>query len=132
MKALNGWGSVLVAGGFRVSEPAADLGVALSIASSLYNHALEPGVVALGEVGLSGELRNVPQAERRLMEASRLGMTRAILPELAKGDFTHSLNIELVYARTLKQALREALGAPRVERGQFQSPDAPYLELQEA
>ena len=123
---------VSVAGGFRVSEPAADLGVALAIASSHYNHALEPGVVALGEVGLSGELRNVPQAERRLMEAARLGMTRAILPELAKGDFAHSLNIELVYARTLKQALREALGAPRVERGQFQSPDAPYLELQEA
>ena len=66
---------VSVAGGFRVSEPAADLGIALALASSLYNRALEPDLVAFGEVGLSGELRTVPQVERRLKEAARLGLS---------------------------------------------------------
>ena len=71
---------VNVAGGFRVSEPAADLGIVLAMGSSLYNRPLDSGTVALGEVGLSGELRSVPQIERRLSEASRLGLTRCILP----------------------------------------------------
>jgi DNA repair protein RadA/Sms len=105
---------VSVAGGFRVSEPAADLGTVLALASSLYNRPLEPGLVAFGEVGLSGELRNVPQTERRVLEAGRLGLTRCILPETARGDITAKTPVELVFARTLRQALRAALGtAPR-------------------
>jgi DNA repair protein RadA/Sms len=124
---------VSVAGGFRINEPAADLGVTLAIASSLYNQPLDPGVVALGEVGLSGELRNVPQVERRLLEAARLGMSRAILPEHAQGDFAPSLNIELVYARTLRQALQGALGTARNGRERrAPPPEAPDWDLQEA
>jgi DNA repair protein RadA/Sms len=124
---------VSVAGGFRINEPAADLGVTLAIASSLYNQPLDPGVVALGEVGLSGELRNVPQVERRLLEAARLGMSRAILPEHAQRDFAPSLNIELVYARTLRQALQGALGTARNGRQRrAPSPEVPDWDLQEA
>ena len=103
---------VSVAGGFRVSEPAADLGTVLALASSLYNRPLASGLVAFGEVGLSGELRNVPQTERRVLEASRLGLSRCILPETSRGDVSQKTSVELVFVRTLSQALREALGAP--------------------
>jgi DNA repair protein RadA/Sms len=107
---------VNVAGGFRVSEPAADLGVALAMASSLYNQPLAPNVVAFGEVGLSGELRTVPQAERRLLEAARLGLSRCILPETARHDVNHPPDIELVFVRTVRQALRAGLGEVRNSR----------------
>jgi DNA repair protein RadA/Sms len=108
---------VSVAGGFRVSEPAADLSTVLALASSLYNRPLEPGLVAFGEVGLSGELRNVPQTERRVLEAGRLGLTRCILPETARNDLPRNSSVELVFARTLRQALRAALGGPRGKPG---------------
>lgn len=101
---------VSVAGGFRISEPAADLGIVLAIGSSSYNRPLDPGTVAFGEVGLSGELRSVPQVERRLSEASRLGLSRCILPETSRNDLNQAGNIELVFVRTLRQALRAALG----------------------
>ena len=97
---------VNVAGGFRVSEPAADLGIVLAMGSSLYNRPLDSGTVALGEVGLSGELRSVPQIERRLSEASRLGLTRCILPKTARNESTLSVNMNLVYVQTVRQALQ--------------------------
>ena len=99
---------VSVAGGFRVSEPAADLPVLLAIASSLRNSALDPGLVAFGEVGLSGELRSVPQAQRRLAEASRLGFSRGVLPETAM-DGLDPQGMELHQARTVREALKAVL-----------------------
>ncbi len=69
-----------VAGGLRVAEPGADLAVALAIAGTRRQCALAPDTVAVGEIGLGGELRQVPQAERRLTEASRLGFRFAIGP----------------------------------------------------
>ena len=103
---------VNVAGGFRVNEPAADLPVLLAIASSLRNDALDPGLVAFGEVGLSGELRAVPQAQRRLAEASRLGFSRGVLPETAM-DGLDPQGLALHPARTFRQALTEVLGRSR-------------------
>ena len=97
---------VSVAGGFRVTEPAADLGIVLALASSLYNRPLDAQLAAFGEVGLSGELRSVPQAERRVTEAARLGLSCCILPETARGDLTGVPSMELIFARTLRQALR--------------------------
>ena len=108
---------VSVAGGFRVTEPAADLGITLAVASSLYNRPLEPDVVAFGEVGLSGELRTVPQVERRVVEAARLGLARCILPETARDDLSRMPDIELVFARTLRQAFQSALGARKPVKG---------------
>ena len=67
-------------GGARVVEPAADLGLALALASSFTNLWLEPGLVACGEIGLAGELRQSAQTERRLAEAARVGFTKAIIP----------------------------------------------------
>ena len=104
---------VSVAGGLRVSEPAADLAVVLAIASSLHNRPLDSKLVVLGEVGLGGEVRSVPQVQRRLQEALRLGLTRSILPETASGDGSRLPELELVFVRTLRQAIRAALGSPK-------------------
>jgi DNA repair protein RadA/Sms len=71
---------VNIAGGLTVEEPALDLPIALALASSLRDRPVRAGTVAIGEVGLLGELRPVPGVERRLREAARLGFTRAIVP----------------------------------------------------
>ena len=73
----------LAVGGVKISEPAADLGVALALASALAGRPLPPDLVVCGEVGLGGELRQVSQTDRRLAEAARLGFHRALLPRLA-------------------------------------------------
>jgi DNA repair protein RadA/Sms len=69
-----------VAGGVRVAEPAADLAVALAIAGAHRDWAIEADTIVLGEIGLGGEIRQVPQAARRLTEALRLGFRNAIVP----------------------------------------------------
>jgi DNA repair protein RadA/Sms len=71
---------VNVAGGIRLEEPAADLGLALALASSFRDRPLPADLVAIGEVGLGGELRPVPQLDRRLAEARRLGFRAAVVP----------------------------------------------------
>ena len=73
-----------VAGGLRVAETAADLGIALAIASAFRDVALAEGTVAFGELGLSGEVRAVAQPLRRTAEATKLGFTRPIAPENAR------------------------------------------------
>jgi DNA repair protein RadA/Sms len=69
-----------VAGGLRVNEPAADLGIALAIASAFRGVALPAGTVAFGELGLSGEVRAVAQRARRAGEARKLGFTTIVAP----------------------------------------------------
>ncbi|MBE6760262.1 MAG: DNA repair protein RadA [Ruminococcaceae bacterium] len=102
---------VNVVGGLRLDEPAADLPVALSLVSSLRDLPVNEGVVAFGEVGLAGELRSVTNAEGRVREAARLGMTKCILPK----QCLRSLNkiadpgIQLIGVKTVKEAV-EALG----------------------
>jgi DNA repair protein RadA/Sms len=71
---------VNVVAGLKIAEPAVDLGVALAIGSSVREVPVDPELVALGEIGLSGELRATGQVERRLAEAARLGFKRAIVP----------------------------------------------------
>ena len=68
-------------GGVRITEPAADLALALAIASAAHDRALPAGMIALGEVGLSGEIRRVGGTGRRLAEAARQGYTVALVPE---------------------------------------------------
>ena len=106
---------VNVAGGLRISEPAADLAVALTIASSFRDVALDPHTVVLGEVGLSGEVRQVPQLERRLAEAARHGFTRAIVPKsnLPRGGETP---LEVVPVSTLRQAMDYAMPGRKAQQ----------------
>ena len=73
----------LAVGGVKIVEPAADLGIALALASSRFNTPIPDGLVVCGEIGLGGELRQVAHGERRLAEAARLGFTRALVPRLA-------------------------------------------------
>ena len=73
-----------VVGGLTIDEPAADLAAALAIISSFRDHAIPGDTVALGEVGLSGELRSVGQLEQRLREAHKLGFVHAVVPALAQ------------------------------------------------
>ena len=68
-------------GGVKISEPAADLAVILSITSSLKNKPLPAKLIVFGEVGLAGEVRPAPRGQERLKEAAKLGFTRAIIPE---------------------------------------------------
>jgi len=74
---------VNVTGGLKIGEPAADLGIALSIASSFRDVGIDPQLVAVGEVGLSGELRAVSQLDRRINEAARLGFKRCLVPKVS-------------------------------------------------
>ena len=108
---------VNVAGGLRVSEPGADLALALAIASSFRNQPIKPGLVAIGEVGLSGELRSAPQTDRRLAEAARLGFSACVLPTSARGKIPSKSGLELVYAPTVGQAMRLSLERRSGERG---------------
>ena len=71
---------VAAAGGIAVREPAADLAICLALLSAYTHVALDPSLVAIGEVGLAGEVRRVPGIERRLLEAKRMGFTRALVP----------------------------------------------------
>jgi DNA repair protein RadA/Sms len=75
---------VNIAGGVKVVEPAIDLAIALAIASAHTNRPLSPGTLAIGELGLGGEVRSVPQLENRLREASRLGLGHAIVPHMGE------------------------------------------------
>jgi DNA repair protein RadA/Sms len=75
---------VNIVGGLKISEPAVDLAVAASIASSYREIQVDPEMVLIGEVGLSGELRTAGQLERRLMEAAKLGFTKAIYPPVIR------------------------------------------------
>jgi DNA repair protein RadA/Sms len=68
-------------GGVRISEPAADLAVLLSIQSSLRGKPLPQGFIAFGEVGLAGEVRPAPRGQERLKEAAKLGFTVAVIPK---------------------------------------------------
>ena len=100
---------VNVAGGLRVSEPAADFALALALASSFRNQPVKPGLVAVAEIGLSGELRSVRQTDRRLAEAARLGFTIGIVPASLGGKLPRIPGLKTVYAPTIGQALRMAL-----------------------
>ncbi|HXI96024.1 MAG TPA: DNA repair protein RadA [Candidatus Acidoferrum sp.] len=101
---------VSVAGGIRVTEPAADLGLALSIVSNQNNRPLPDGLVVIGELGLTGEVRRVGQLERRLQEAARHGLTRALIPAGARAG-RHS-GLEVVEVRTLAEAVSAAFSTP--------------------
>ena len=99
---------VSAAGGLTIREPAADLALCLALASASTGTVIDPRTVAIGEVGLSGEIRKVPGLERRLVESLRLGFNRSIVPAGAKINVP---GMELLRAEDLRSALN--LGARR-------------------
>ncbi|WP_404372498.1 DNA repair protein RadA [Kytococcus sedentarius] len=100
---------VSTVGGVRLSEPSTDLAVALALASSLADHALPDGLVAIGEVGLAGDLRNAPGTGRRLVEAHRIGFDKAVIPRGALGDQQAPAGMRVFQADTLEHAIGAVL-----------------------
>ncbi len=99
---------VNVVGGIRVQETAADLPVLLAVLSSFRDRALPDKTVAFGEVGLSGEIRPVPNGEERLKEAASHGFRRAIVPKANAPRKSHLGKLEIVAVERLAQALQAA------------------------
>ncbi len=87
---------VNIAGGIKITEPAIDLGIVLAILSSFQNRPVPEGLVAFGEVGLSGEVRAVSMAQARVKEAEKLGFTACVLPEVSLKGLTEKRNIRLI------------------------------------
>ena len=101
---------VNVVGGLRVDEPAIDLALALAIGSSLKERPVDLRTVAIGEIGLSGEIRAISQLERRLSEAQRLGYRRAIVPAtLGRRSGELPAGLEIVRAQTVREAINAGL-----------------------
>jgi len=108
-----------LAGGLSVAEPALDLPLALALASSTRDRPIAPGTVAIGEVGLLGELRAVVGLERRLREAARLGFLTAIVPVSKTGPSIASIDgLDLVRVATLRDAVEAALADRPFPRGE--------------
>jgi len=101
---------VNVAGGIKIEDPAADLGVAVAVASAFREHMVVPQTAILGEVGLAGEVRSISQAAIRINEAAKLGFKHCILPANNYKHFQDKpQGIELLPVSTLKEALDVAL-----------------------
>ena len=98
-----------VVSGLRISEPAADLAVAVAITSSMKDQVVRADTVMIGEVGLSGELRMVSQMHARLREAANLGFKRAIVPRRLRSSEPWPKGIEVLEVRSLREALNAAL-----------------------
>lgn len=101
---------VKVAGGVKLDEPAIDLAVAVSIASSFQDKASKPDDVLIGEVGLTGEVRRVARIEQRVQEAAKLGFKRAIVPKKNIGDWTFPEDLEIIGVNSVQEALKATLG----------------------
>ncbi len=100
---------VNVVGGLKISEPAADLAVAVAIASSVKDQPLRADTVLIGEVGLNGELRAVGQMNARLREAAKLGFKAAIVPRRLRFGEPWPEDIEIIETRSLRNALKIGL-----------------------
>ncbi len=97
---------VNVIGGLRIHEPAADLAVALAISSSLLDIPLDPAMVVIGEVALTGEIRNVSQTSLRVAEAERMGFSSCMLPAGYTGKIPAG-NMEIIPVATIQEAIKK-------------------------
>jgi DNA repair protein RadA/Sms len=111
-------------GGLRVEEPAADLGVAIAVVAAFRDRIVDANTVTIGEVGLGGQVRPVPQLELRLREAAKLGFQRAIVP---RGKAYPDIGMEIIQVSRVLDAILAAL--PRDEAGR--SVDKPSKEIDE-
>ena len=107
---------VNVTGGLKINEPAADLGIALAIASSFSDNEMDPKLAVIGELGLSGELRAVSQLERRLGEVARLGFQRCLVPNTGLKNINVPASLTLIPAGTIKEAIIKGLISRRKEQ----------------
>lgn len=102
---------ISVTGGLDVKEPAADLAIALAIASSLLDLPVKDTIAMAGEIGLSGELRSVTRVDRRVAEAARLGFGSCVIPKTA-GEAAYLGKVEVLRPVNIAEAVRFALMSP--------------------
>lgn len=96
---------VNIAGGIRLNEPAADLGIVMAIASSYKNKPVSEDTIVFGEVGLSGEIRAVTMPEQRVAEAKKLGFKTCIIPEVSMKSVGKVAGIEVIGVKSVNQAI---------------------------
>ncbi len=101
---------VNIAGGVKIDEPAVDLGIATSIASSLRDVPVDSTAVAVGEIGLGGEIRTIGNIEKRVQEAAKLGFKRIVLPQNNVKGLKENGEIEIIGVDRIEQALEALLG----------------------
>ena len=94
-----------------LDEPAADLATALAIASSYIDRPLGAELAAIGEIGLSGEIRSVGQINQRLSEISRLGFRRCVIPAHLRGEIKKPEGLELIAVKNIREAILTVLKA---------------------
>ncbi len=111
-------------GGMVATEPAADLAIALAVASAARDFAVSPGICAMGEISLSGDVRRVTGIERRLAEAARLGFHTAVVPAGHRGDVVAPdvAGIETIVVTTLADALHVVMRRATVGRDNGRRP----------
>ncbi len=98
-----------VVSGIKLDEPAADLGLALALVSSYKNMPISKELVAVGEVGLTGEIRSVSQIEKRVKEADRMGFTKILVPYSTLKQIKFKGNIEVIGVKTIREAIERAI-----------------------
>jgi DNA repair protein RadA/Sms len=108
---------VNVVGGLQIDEPAADLAIAVAIASSWRDIPVKADAVLIGEIGLAGELRMPGQMPARLKEAEKLGFNTAIVPKAIRKGEGYPKGIEIIEVRSLHEALNTALKTPEPPKG---------------
>jgi len=98
-----------VVGGIKINEPSVDLGIILAIASSLKNRSIREGGVIIGEVGLTGEIRNVNFIEKRIYEAEKTGFKYCVIPKNNLKLNERKFNIEIIEATNLSELIKEII-----------------------
>lgn len=95
-----------IAGGIKIDEPSIDLAAALSICSSFKDTSIDADMLILGEIGLSGEIRGISFAERRIQEAVKLGFKKIVLPKSNMKNFKQSKELEYIPVENIQDAIR--------------------------
>jgi len=101
---------VNIAGGVKIDEPAVDLGIATSITSSLRDVPVDSSSVAVGEIGLGGEIRTVGHVEKRVQEAAKLGFKRIVIPQNNLKSVKGVDGIEILGAQSVNEAMEQLIG----------------------
>lgn len=122
---------VNVVGGFEFSDPAGDLGVALAVATSSLDRSVDPGLVVIGELGLSGEVRPVAAIDRRLKECQRMGFTKAIVSAGNELSGFKKGSLEVIQVEYLSDALAAAMPGFKGRRKTY-APEDMSPEVREA
>lgn len=95
-----------IVGGIKINEPALDLGIILAVASSFKNIAIPKDVIAIGEVGLTGEVRSINMIDKRLKEAEKLGFKICIIPESNKKLLKETYTLDIIGVKNIIEAIK--------------------------